>query len=97
MTATTFDQVLTSATALPEDLQELLESLLCKRRLEAWRRETAVEAKAAARALRSGKLKPLPVEDAIGLLRSAMVPTAGTRFVAHSHRLGRLRPERPGD
>ena len=70
------DQVLTTAAALPVDQQEMLEDLLRKRRIDAWRRETAAEAKAAARALRSGKLKPLPVEDVIARLRTGLVREA---------------------
>jgi hypothetical protein len=73
MKTAVLDQVLASAAALPVDQQEMLEDLLSKRRIEAWRRETATEARSAARALRSGKLKPQPVEDVIARLRSGLV------------------------
>ena len=41
MTAITLDRVLTDAERLPSDEQEILEGLLRKRRIEAWRSETA--------------------------------------------------------
>jgi lipase chaperone LimK len=62
------DRVLTEAEALPADEQEMLESLLRQRRIEAWRQETAEEAWSAIKALRSGKLKSLPVETLIAKL-----------------------------
>jgi len=64
----TLDKVLASASALPEDQQDMLADLMRRRRVEAWRRATAAEARVAARSLRSGKLKPVPVEDAIARL-----------------------------
>lgn len=68
-----FDEAPTLASALPDDRQERLEVLLRRRRIEAWRRDTAAEAKTAARALRSGKLAPLPVEDGIAGLRAGLL------------------------
>ena len=41
MSPLTLDRVLTDAEALPADEQEMLESLLRQRRVQAWRRETA--------------------------------------------------------
>jgi hypothetical protein len=61
----TLDRVLTCVEALPPDEQELLEGLLHQRRIEAWRRDTAADARKAVRALRAGKLKSQPAEDAI--------------------------------
>ena len=55
MATLTLDRVLTDAEALPADEQEMLEGLLRKRRVEAWRRETAAAAKAAVKSLRAGK------------------------------------------
>lgn len=71
MAALTLDRVLTQAEALPADEQEMLESLLRRRRIEAWRRETAAEAKKAVKAFRSGKLKGQAVESVIARLRAA--------------------------
>lgn len=45
MATLTLDRVLTDAEHLPSDEQEILEDLLRKRRIEAWRAETATEAK----------------------------------------------------
>ncbi len=69
MAAITLDLVLTEAEALPKDEREMLESLLRQRRIEAWRQETAVEAKAAIKAFRSGKLKAQSAESLIAGLR----------------------------
>ncbi len=69
MAALTLDRVLTEAETLPAEEQEMLESLLRKRRLEAWRAETAAEAKNAAAAFRSGKLKAQSAESVIARLR----------------------------
>lgn len=63
------DRVLAEAEALPADEQEILESLLRRRRIEAWRHETAVEAKSPIKAFRSGKLKSQSVENLIARLR----------------------------
>ena len=69
MAAITLEKVLTSAEALPLDEQEMLENLLRQRRIEAWRRDTAVEAQRTVRAFRSGKLKNRKVEKIIAHLR----------------------------
>ena len=45
MNAITLDRVLTDAGHLPSDEREILEDLLRQRRIEAWRMETAAEAK----------------------------------------------------
>jgi CHASE3 domain sensor protein len=71
MAASTLDRVLTQAEALPADEREMLESLLRRRRIEAWRRETAAEAKKAVKAFRSGKLKGRSLESVIARLRAA--------------------------
>jgi len=71
MNVLTLDQVLTDAESLPLDEREMLEELLRKRRIEAWRVETATTAKSAAAAFRAGKLKSQPVEDIIARLRTA--------------------------
>ena len=68
----TLDQVLTSAETLPRDEQEMLEELLRKRRIEAWRHETAEEARKAVKALRAGRLKSEPVDTVIGRLRTGL-------------------------
>ena len=47
MAALTLDRALTEAEALPADEQEMLGSLLRRRRIEAWRQNTATEAKSA--------------------------------------------------
>jgi hypothetical protein len=70
MNALTLDRVLTDAEALSPDEQAMLEDLLRGRRIEAWRRETAGEAKKAVRAFRSGKLKGESVESVIARLRA---------------------------
>lgn len=69
MAAVTLDRVLTEAEALPKDEREMLESLLRQRRIEAWRQETAAEAKSVIKAFRSGKLKSESAESLIASLR----------------------------
>jgi hypothetical protein len=71
MNTLTLDRVLTDAEHLPLDEQEILEDLLRKRRIEAWRVETAAEAKNAVAAFRSGKLKAQSVESVIARLRKS--------------------------
>jgi CHASE3 domain sensor protein len=71
MAALTLDRVLTEAEALPADEQEILESLLRQRRIEAWRNETAAAAKTAIRAFRAGKLKTQSAENLIASLRNS--------------------------
>lgn len=71
MAALTLNRVLSQAEALPADEQEMLENLLHQRRIETWRRETAAEAKKAAKAFRAGKLKSQSVENLIARLSSA--------------------------
>jgi hypothetical protein len=71
MNAPTLDRVLTDAGHLPADEREILEDLLRQRRIEAWRMETASEAKKAAAAFRSGKLKAQSVDSVIARLRAA--------------------------
>jgi hypothetical protein len=70
MNAPTLDRVLTDAEHLPLDEREILEDLLRKRRIEAWRAETAAKAKNAAAAFRSGKLKAQSAESVIASLRA---------------------------
>ena len=72
MNTMTLDQVLTGAESLSGDEQELLAELLQKRRIEVWRKETAAEAKKAAKAYRSGKLKSESVDAVIAQLRGAL-------------------------
>lgn len=71
MSAQTLDRVLTSAEALPQDEREMLETLLRQRRIEAWRQDTAAEARQAAKAFRSGKLKSQSAPEIIARLRAA--------------------------
>ena len=71
MATLTLDSVLTAAEHLPLDEQEILEDLLRKRRIDLWRRETADEARQAATAFRSGKLKAQSAESVIARLRAA--------------------------
>ena len=65
------DRVLTDAGQLAPDERELLENLLRQRRIEAWRMETATDAKNAAAALRAGKLKAQSAASVIARLRTA--------------------------
>jgi len=69
MTTLTLDRVLTDAGRLPLDEQQILEDLLRQRRVEAWRTETASEARKSAAALRSGKLKAQSADAVIARLR----------------------------
>ena len=69
MAISTLDRVLTEAEALPAEEQEMLENLLRRRRIEAWRLETAAAAKNAVRAFRAGKLKSQSAESLIASLR----------------------------
>lgn len=69
MTTLTLDRVLTDAGRLPSDEQQILEELLRQRRIEAWRTETAAEAKKSAAAFRAGKLKAQSADDTIARLR----------------------------
>jgi hypothetical protein len=71
MNTPTLDRVLIDAGHLPSDEQELLEDLLRKRRIEAWREATAAEAKNAAAAFRAGKLKAQSADSLIARLRAA--------------------------
>lgn len=71
MATLTLDRVLTDAEMLSADEQELLEGLLRRRRIEAWRRETATAAKEAVKSFREGKLKPQSAESIIARLRRA--------------------------
>ncbi len=71
MATLTFDRVLAGAESLPADEQAMLEELLHRRRIENWRNETAAEAVAAAKAFRSGKLKPASADNIIARLRAA--------------------------
>ena len=68
MTTLTLDRVLTDAGRLPSDEQQILEELLRQRRIEAWRTETAAEAKKSAAAFRTSKLKAQSADDAIARL-----------------------------
>jgi hypothetical protein len=72
MATTTLERVLTEAETLSADEQAMLEELLHKRRVEAWRKETAAEAAKAAKALRAGKLKAQSADDAIASLRAGL-------------------------
>jgi hypothetical protein len=72
MNATTFDAVLSSAARLSDEEQQLLAELLRKRQIEKWRAETAVEARRALKALRTGKLKPQSVDGTINELRASL-------------------------
>ena len=71
MAPLTLDRVLTEAEALPAEEQEILESLLRQRRIEAWRQETAAEARSSIRAFRSGKLKSQSAESLLASLRKS--------------------------
>ena len=68
----TLDRVLTEAASLSAEEQSILEDLLHRRRIEAWRKETAKEAKKAVKALQSGKLKAQQSKDVIEALRSGL-------------------------
>ena len=57
MALLTLEGVLSQAEALPTDEQEMLESLLRRRRIEPWQQETATEARSAIKAFCSGKIK----------------------------------------
>jgi hypothetical protein len=71
MATLTLDRVLAQVEALPEEERAMLEKLLLQRRVEAWRRDTAIDAKKAARAFRTGKLKSQPAQKVIARLRAA--------------------------
>ena len=71
MKTLTLDRVLTDAEHLSAEERELLEDLLRQRRIEAWRRETASEAKQASTAFRAGKLKADSADSVIARLRAA--------------------------
>lgn len=70
MGGVTLERVLTQAEGLSREEQAMLEDLLRRRGIEAWRHETGVEARKAIRAFRSGKLKSQSVEDVIAGLRA---------------------------
>lgn len=72
MAAITLERVLTEAEALPTDEQAMLEDLLRKRRIEAWRSETAAEARKAAKDFRARKLKPQSAHEVIARLRASL-------------------------
>ncbi len=77
MAVITLDRVLTDAESLPADEQVMLEDLLRCRRIEAWRSETAADARKAARDFRAGKLKSQSAEDVIARLRAGLTADAG--------------------
>ena len=68
----TLDRVLTEAESLSVEEQAMLEELLHKRRIEAWRKETAAAARQAAKALRCGKLTAQSPRDVIAAVRSGL-------------------------
>ncbi len=68
MATLTLDRVLTEAEHLPAEERQMLEDLLRKRRIEAWRAETAAAGRKSAAAFRSGKLKAQSAEDVIACL-----------------------------
>ena len=70
MPALTLDGVLASAEALPADERAMLEELLCRRRIESWRADTAADAVQAVKAFRTGKLKPQSAGSVIARLRA---------------------------
>ena len=72
MAVITLERVLSEAEALSADEQAMLEELLRKHRIEGWRGQTAADARKAAKAIRSGKLKPEPVESVIARLRTGL-------------------------
>ena len=71
MTTLTLDRVLTNAGRLPSEEEQILEDLLRQRRVEAWRTETAIDARKSAAAFRSGKLKAQPAASVIARLRDS--------------------------
>ena len=71
MATLTFDRVLASAEALPDEEQSMLAELLQRRRVESWRKETAADAAAAAKKFRAGKLKAASAGNVIARLRAA--------------------------
>jgi hypothetical protein len=77
MAAITFDQVLTYAESLPPEEQEILADLLKKRRIEAWREETAASGRAAVQAYRAGKLKAQSDRAVISRLRASLKTPRG--------------------
>ena len=68
----TLDRVLTEAEALPREDLAMLEDLLRKRRIEAWRHDTAADAKSATKAFLSDKLKSQTPESVIARLRAVV-------------------------
>jgi hypothetical protein len=70
MNAITLDRVLTEAECLPLEEQAMLEDLLRKRRIEAWRNETAEAARKATKEFRAGKTKSQSADDVIARLRA---------------------------
>jgi hypothetical protein len=69
MATPTLDRVLTDAERLPSEERQILEDLLRKRRIEAWRAETATAGRRSVAAFRSGKLKAQSAEEVIARLR----------------------------
>jgi hypothetical protein len=65
----TLDEVLSDAERLPAEDKLILEELLRKRRIEAWRAETAAEAKKTVADFHAGKLKPETAKQIIARLR----------------------------
>ncbi|MDB6021848.1 MAG: hypothetical protein JWQ04_1705 [Pedosphaera sp.] len=72
MAELTLDQVLSYAEALPAEDQEMLAELLKKRRIEAWREETAAHAREAVTAYHSRKTKAQSAQAIIARLRSGL-------------------------
>ncbi len=68
----TLDKVLDAAENLPADQRKMLIEILERREIEAWREETAREAKEAIRAFHAGELKSQPVEEIISDLEKSL-------------------------
>ena len=72
MATITLDRVLTEAEVLPAEEQAMLEDLLRRRRVEAWRENTALEARKAGQAFRAGKLGAVSVDSLIKRLHASI-------------------------
>jgi hypothetical protein len=70
MASETLDGILSRVQTLPLEDQAILATVIEKRRIEAWRKETASEAKRSRKLLRAGKLKSLPIDRALAELES---------------------------
>ena len=70
MSGATLDYALDVVMQLSQEQQDMLVDIVTRRKIQAWRKEAARDAREAVAAVRRGELEPEPVEDIIARLRA---------------------------